>query len=126
MRRMLCLILASMLMLSHGSMGAAVPHMHVGVSDHYHAVADRDLAYEHTAVAAVEIDAHDDFGQSELDESGESDDGVTAHVHIVGGLAHVPATGRHPINAMPVAPLPAVTRLLVSREVAPLLEPPTA
>lgn len=129
---MLCLILAAMLMLSHGSIGAAVPHVHAGMSGEHHVTVDHDHdgAQEHIAEADADagahVDAHHDFGHSELDDNDESDDGVAAHIHLIAGLARVPANCSHPIIVMPAAPLPAATRLLVSREVAPLLEPPTA
>lgn len=126
MRRMLCLILAAMLMLSHGSMGAAVPHVHLGVADDHHAVTDHDGVHGQAAVADAHVDTHDDIGHIAPEENDESDDGVAAHIHLVAGLARVPATDSHPLVAKPIALSHAVTRLLVSREVAPLLEPPTA
>ncbi|MCU0883361.1 MAG: hypothetical protein MUC44_00190 [Beijerinckiaceae bacterium] len=117
-RRMLCLILAAVLMLSHGSMAAAVPHLHAAVdSDHHGASSD-----DHHAIDAQMTDA-DSGGSQSGDRSGDGQD-VAAHVHLVAGLSRVVATTEQPLLSREVVPISLAMRQLASRAVAPLLEPP--
>ncbi|OYZ13046.1 MAG: hypothetical protein B7Y35_13930 [Sphingomonadales bacterium 28-64-96] len=119
MRRLLCLILAAVLMVSHGTMGAAVPHAHVQLDGGQHHAEDAD----HQFSEANALADHD--GKSGQDGDADSDAGVPGHVHLVAGLDRVSSTGDLSRDIISVAPLPAAMRQLVSREVAPLLEPPT-
>lgn len=120
MRRLLCLMLAAVLMVSHGTMGAAVPHAHVQLDGGHHHAEDAD----HHLSDANAVADHD--GKSGQDGDADSDAGVPGHVHLVAGLDRVSSAGDLPRHIISVAPLPAAMRQLVSREVAPLLEPPTA
>lgn len=119
MRRMLCLILAAVLMLSHGTMGAAVPHSHAVIDSDQHHAAEGD---HHFGEAEVMPDHDETSGQ---DSDADNDTGVTGHVHLVAGLYRLANAYESPPHIIPVPPLPAAMPQLFSREVAPLLEPPT-
>ena len=120
MRRMLSLILAAMLMLSHGSMSAAVPHVHAAIAGDQHHADSTAHHGDHAGMAA------DEDGADQPDGGADNDVDVTAHVHLVAGLNRAASNNDWPTRMDAEPPLPAVMRQLVSREVPPLLEPPTA
>ena len=111
MRAAFTLMLALVLLLSHGTMGQAEQHPH-------------DVG--HAAAAAADHDAHPVAHDADKPAEPEKGVGQSAHVHVVGDVirADMPALAvavalRSPI---PVGHSPA----LASRGVAPLLEPPSA
>jgi hypothetical protein len=111
MRRVIVMLLACVLMLSHGGMGEAAPH----ANGEHHAstvhVEHTDTADHHLAPASPERDGGMDHA---------------SHVHVVGDLV-APQTASVP--PFPVSG--SVVRMtsdtvLHSRGVPPLLEPPAA
>ena len=118
MHRMLCLILAAVLMLSHGSMAAAVPHLHAAAdSVHYGASSDDDHA-----IAAQITDA--DSGEHKSGARSGNGQDLAAHVHLVAGLTRLVAITEQPLPSRETVPISLAMRQLASRAVAPLLEPP--
>lgn len=110
MLRALCTILLFCLMLSHGSMGEAVPHAH-------------DDEHVHASHAA---DHHDDADDDEGDERTLAPEATGHHVHLIGDIS----------NTGTVAPARLMRRKLIMRitsdappgslRTPPLLEPPSA
>lgn len=108
MRLVLALMLISMLMLSHGSMGSAAPH-----EDHHDAHGE----------SVVGDDMHPP--SSDPDEP-DSDVGHTTHVHMVVALPDAQAFDAVAEVKASRTVCPLVVDALASRGVAPLLEPPAA
>ena len=113
MRRLVALVLALILMVSHGGMAGAVPHEHD----------------QPTHAAAVDVhDAHDDrhHASDSEDEAAEKSVAHVAHVHVVGDIVQ-PRSAMAPVAAQSaVRAVASRTVWLRSRAVAPLLEPPAA
>ena len=111
MRRVIVMLLACVLMLSHGGMGEAAPHSDGGSHSH-----------------AVQAEHADDGDHHLAPDPSERDNGVghANHVHVVGDLvapqtASAPSfSGTRTVVRMKSDPT------LRSRGVAPLLEPPAA
>lgn len=111
MRRAIVLLLACILMLSHGGMGEAAPHPDGERHSH-----------------AVHVEHADDGDHSLVRDSSERENGMghANHVHVVGDLV---APHAAPLIAFARAGSVARSRsapALRSRGVAPLLEPPAA
>jgi hypothetical protein len=118
MRRVALFLALCLIVLSHGSRGEAAPHVHaltaaaaVTASAGDSPIATHD-AHEHEH----ERERSDDGGQSE----------PVAHVHV---SADVVQPMIAPVRVIAVAHAPMVARntaFMPSRDVAPLLEPPSA
>ena len=109
MRRVIVMLLACVLMLSHGGMGEAAPHP--GDEHHSH---------------AIHVEAAEQGDHHVAPASPERDDamGHANHVHVVGDLVAPQADSARAFTASR-SPLGMTSDLaLRSRGVAPLLEPP--
>jgi hypothetical protein len=120
MRQCLALLMLCVLLLSHGSMGEAVPHLHA------HDVAHVDVHHDDEAVS------HDagetDVELSDAADSNSSDDGtaIAAHAHVTGDLSRPVEWRRAPLVGIGPKLVMASVSALPSRGVPPLLEPPAA
>lgn len=111
MPRVFALLLACMLMFSHGSMGSAASHPH------------QHDAHGHDAHG--ETASTDDLHSSSSDpDEPASDVGHATHVHVVVALPEPRAFNALAPVELSLAVLPLVVAELASRGVAPLLEPP--
>lgn len=111
MRRVIVLLLACVLMLSHGGMGEAAPHP----GDDHHA---RAVNVEHAD--------HGDHHTAPISPEQDSAMGDASHAHVIGNLV-----APHMASVRSFSGSRAVVRMtsdpaLRSRGVAPLLEPPAA
>jgi hypothetical protein len=120
MRQCLALLMLCVLLLSHGSMGDAVPHLHAHDFVHVGVHHNDEAASSHAGETDVEIaDAADS------DRSGD-DTTLAAHVHVTGDLSRPTEWARPPlIDAGPELVMASVSAPL-SRGIPPLLEPPSA
>ena len=109
MRRALALFLVFVLLFSHGGVSEAAPH----------AVGDGLAAHSH----AVAHDSHDTAPEPADPDKGL---GQASHMHVAFDLTRADDVG---LAALPVGRnlfVPAGTSPLLSRGIAPLLEPPAA
>lgn len=118
MRQWLAILTLCVMLLSHGSMGAAVPHGHGHDADH--AGAAEQVVVHHAD------EEHDDHAVAVGDEDAGKATGHAVHTHVVGDLART-------ADAFVTAPLVGGVRVASmvaafgpSRGIAPLLEPPSA
>lgn len=116
MRQWLASLMLCVMLLSHGSVGAAVPHAHDGA----HAQAADNVSVHHDA------DQHNERIGADADEPVDEATDHAVHTHIVVALAQ-------PTGALAPAPVgkgdgPVIASTLwgPSRDVSPLLEPPSA
>lgn len=118
MRQLLAILMLCIMVFSHGSMGAAVPHENA--PDAGHGQSGSRLVVHHVD------EEHDDHAVApDNDDAGKAADHAV-HAHIIGDLTR--QTGA-------LAPVPLFDRLRLStvtaafrpsRGIAPLLEPPSA
>ncbi|PAX06485.1 hypothetical protein CKY28_17185 [Sphingomonas lenta] len=118
MRQWLASLMLCVMLLSHGSMGAAIPHDH-----------GRDAGHAH-ASDGMSVHHADEHRQEHIAPAGElpAEDGTdhAVHAHVVGDIAR-PATSvaaRLTDDRLDGGVATALFR--PSRGIAPLLEPPSA
>lgn len=118
MRQWLAILMLCVMLFSHGSMGAAVPHDHVHDGEHFDAASA--LVMHHVD------DEHDSHAGAVDDEPADDATGHAVHTHVVGDLARM-------ADALVLAPLAdgpriasAISAFGPSRGITPLLEPPSA
>lgn len=119
MLRMIAAFMILVLTMSHGSLGAAVPHDHGG--SHDHATAFADHADEDHHAASPDEAAGDEGSDADMDGQPEA-----SHVHLsvdaVPRAAFAPAVFASPTDKF----APHASSVLPSAAVPPLLEPPSA
>lgn len=120
MRQCLALLMLCVLLLSHGSMGEAVPHLHAHDVAHVDVHHDDEAVSHHAGETDVEI--------ADAADGDRSDDGTAtaAHVHITGDLSRPTEWKRAPLIGVGPELVMASDSALSSRGIAPLLEPPSA
>lgn len=105
----MALLIMLTLMLSHGSMGEAVPHF----DDHA----------SHATMHQADLDAHH---ADPTQPDGDRDAGHATHVHVAFDVARADMVEAMAFVAARSLTAPTDTVALPSRGVAPLLEPPAA
>ena len=116
MRQWLASLMLCVMLLSHGSVGAAVPHAHDGA----HAQAADEVIVHHDFDEHVELTGADD--EDPADES----TGHAVHTHVVVALAHPTGAIAPALIGRADEPAAASTPWGPSRDISPLLEPPSA
>ena len=112
---MLCVML-----FSHGSMGAAVPHGHAHDAGHVDA-ADRVVVHH----ADEDHDDHADAVGNEDEDEGKAT-GHAVHTHVVGDLARTTDAFVPALLDGAARSASTIATFGPSRGIAPLLEPPSA
>lgn len=120
MRQCLVFLMLCVLLLSHGSMGEAVPHLHA------HDIARVDVHHGDEAVSHHAGEPDVEFADAA--DSNRSDDGtaIAAHTHVTGDLSHPVEWRRAPLIGVGPKLVMASVSAPPSRGVPPLLEPPSA
>lgn len=118
MRQWLASLMLSVMLLSHGSVGASMPHDHAHVGGHAQ-VADQVTTHH----AAPE---HDERVAADKDDPADESTGHAMHTHIVVALAHPTGSIAPARVASDDEPSVAPTPWGPSRDISPLLEPPSA
>ncbi len=120
MRQLFALLMLCVLLLSHGGMGGAVPHIHADDVAHGEVHADDVSEHGHAneAVASV-MDAPD------ADRS-DSSASFALHTHVIGDVSRSAEWGRTLLASAGPKLLASAIPAPPSRGVAPLLEPPSA
>lgn len=119
-RQFLAVAMLCVLLLSHGGMGGAVPHIHADNVAHGQVHADEVSEHGHVdeAVASV-LDAPDN-------DRSDGSANFTLHTHVIGDLSRPVEWGRMPLASAGPKLFAAAISAPPSRGVAPLLEPPSA
>ncbi len=119
-RQLIAMLMLCVLLLSHGGMGGAVPHVHAdevaNVEGHADEVSEHGHADE--AVASV-MDAPDN-------DRSDSSTGFAFHAHVIGDVSRPVEWGRSPLGVAGPKLMATIASAPPSRGVAPLLEPPSA
>ncbi len=120
MRHLVALLMLCVMLLSHGSMGEAVPHAEDRGLAHVDAHSDHGLTAHHAGTLDLA-----GVGDSDDDRSDDPSSHVL-HAHVVGHLDRAVELDAAPVTGS--GPKLAVTSVQdrPSRDVAPLLEPPAA
>ena len=117
MRQWLATLMLCVMLFSHGSMGAAVPHGHTHDAGH------SDVA---SAPAMHHAGEHDDHAGAVDEESTDKAADHAVHAHVVGDLARTAAASAPASLGRELRVASAINAFGPSRGIAPLLEPPSA
>ncbi len=119
-RQLIALLMLCVLLLSHGGMGGAVPHIHADAvaHDEVHLDDGSEHAHANEAIASA-VDA---AGDDRSDGSAS----FTLHSHVVGDVSRPVEWARSPLMVAGPKLMVAAIPALPSRGVAPLLKPPSA
>lgn len=118
-RQLFALLMLGVLLLSHGGMGGAVPHIHADAVAHGEAHADEVSEHGQSDEVVASL-----VGTSDNDRS-DGSTSFTLHSHVIGDVSRPVEWDRSPQAITGPKMIAAVVAAPPSRSVAPLLEPPS-